>query len=250
MRRPKNADDPRFEQDEKGKWWFRRNADFGRQRAHQKTCPECKERFLNASQAAKFCSHSCAAASMHKAKPVTTPETRAAALKNAENARYSRDARGQWWYAVGKAGRRTRAEVRVCAVCGGSFLGNIYHKPKVPACSRSCAAKVPYERSGPRSGPRGGNWKGGRLLRSGYVQVWAPDHPSLVGTSRRYVPEHRLVMEEHLGRYLEPHETPHHKNGIRDDNRIENLELWERGQPAGQRAHERKHCPTCTCVDD
>ena len=47
--------------------------------------------------------------------------------------------------------------------------------------------------------------------------------------------EHRVVMEEHLGRKLLPHENIHHKNGDRADNRIENLELWSTFQPSGQR---------------
>ena len=65
-------------------------------------------------------------------------------------------------------------------------------------------------------------WKGGRLKNSnGYVMIHNPEHPA--STKTGYVPEHRLIMENKVGRYLTGVEVVHHINGIRDDNRIENL---------------------------
>lgn len=95
-----------------------------------------------------------------------------------------------------------------------------------------------------------GNWKGGRVIQGdGYVLVWMdPGDPLAAMRSRvGYVLEHRLVMARSLGRPLQPWETVHHINGVRDDNRPENLELWRNRQPRGQRANEQRHCPTCTC---
>jgi uncharacterized protein (DUF1330 family) len=58
----------------------------------------------------------------------------------------------------------------------------------------------------------------------GYIVVYSPDHP--FRNSKKYVLEHRLVMEKHLGRFLNKSEEVHHVNGIRNDNRIENLKLF------------------------
>lgn len=67
----------------------------------------------------------------------------------------------------------------------------------------------------------------------GYVYLTFPDEKN------RRILEHRHVMEQHLGRPLWPDESVHHKNGDRADNRIANLELWSRWQPAGQRVKDK-----------
>ena len=67
------------------------------------------------------------------------------------------------------------------------------------------------------------NWKGGKSKNEGYILIYSPKHP--FRNSKQYVPEHRLVMEKHLGRYLNHIEIVHHINRNRSDNRIENLML-------------------------
>jgi HNH endonuclease len=78
--------------------------------------------------------------------------------------------------------------------------------------------------------------KGWRIDR-GYIFIFEPTHPN--AHKDGYVAEHTRVMAELLGRPLERFEEVHHKNGLRSDNRPENLELWARGmQPPGSRVSD------------
>jgi hypothetical protein len=88
---------------------------------------------------------------------------------------------------------------------------------------------------GLRANAFNGNWKGVVIRhRKHYVMIRVPDHPGAPG-NQGYVFRTILVMERLLGRYLLPDESAHHRNGVRDDNRPENLELWIRAVPSGIR---------------
>lgn len=77
-------------------------------------------------------------------------------------------------------------------------------------------------------GEKNPNWKKGWFLdyRGYLILRLQPDHPYFKMTDGRgYVREHRLVMAQNVGRPLDRWEVVHHRNGLKDDNRIENLEL-------------------------
>jgi hypothetical protein len=120
---------------------------------------------------------------------------------------------------------------KTCPSCSQAFTTRW---DRQVCCSRTCARKRDAQVGGPR------NWKGGRNRHvSGYIKVKAGGHPA--ADRDGYVMEHRLVMEQALGRRLLPSERVHHKNGNRADNRPENLELWAilgRKDPAGQRLED------------
>lgn len=98
-------------------------------------------------------------------------------------------------------------------------------------CGQTVVSKVlisaGLRSKGRASGPDHGSWKGGIVERDGYLLEMIPhDHPMVsMRTRNGYVMQHRLVMAMHLQRPLNSHETVHHINGDRSDNRIENLQL-------------------------
>ena len=96
--------------------------------------------------------------------------------------------------------------------------------------------KISLSKKGRYIGANHPNWKGGRhKSAAGYVLVWVDPKDFFFsmarkGTTGHYVDEHRLIMAKHLNRCLLPWEVVHHKNGLRDDNRLENLELLPHGR--------------------
>jgi len=117
-----------------------------------------------------------------------------------------------------------------CYVCGGE----VWHKRR--DVGRACQ-KCNYQskhRIGNFSTTGEGHpqWRGGKRKRREYISITLPHDSPFKDMAYKYpkancwrLEEHRLVMAQHLGRNLKRHEVVHHKNGVKTDNRIENLEL-------------------------
>jgi len=112
---------------------------------------------------------------------------------------------------------------RICLNCNKRFEVNPKNT-RQKFCSRYCV----------NNGSFSAMWKGGiHIETKGYIRIKQRNHPYI--DKQGYVLEHRLAMEQSLGRYLLPYEIVHHKNHIKTDNRIENLEIFNASE------HRRKH---------
>lgn len=96
---------------------------------------------------------------------------------------------------------------------------------KRPPFSKEWRKNISIAHKGILNGVKNHFWRGGIRKDHGYILRHVPNHPH--ANRQGYVYEHRLVMESYLGRYLKIEERPHHINGIKSDNRIENLLLFE-----------------------
>ncbi len=134
-------------------------------------------------------------------------------------------------------GKCKKATLATCIHCGETSWVQSLSRPLKEHRCRSCASEHRVYKVYPK-GEKASNWRGGRFYdKSGYVMVWVDDASFYAPMIKqdRYAREHRLIMAMHLGRNLHSWETVHHKNGIKDDNRIGNLEL---ATPGG---HSRSH---------
>ena len=100
---------------------------------------------------------------------------------------------------------------------------------KAKACSHKCYALNREKRGAYKS----------IIMINKYKYIYKPEHPYAIGTKKLYVAEHRLVMEEYLGRFLEDSEIVHHKDKDTLNNNIDNLELMTVSEHNCHHANEK-----------
>lgn len=125
--------------------------------------------------------------------------------------------------------------MNTCRTCQTNFIPKVRTRPNNPNyyCSKQC-----YHRY-----RKGRKRKEGYRHSWGYKYIFKIDHP--YANDGKYVAEHRLIMEEKMGRYLEPNEIVHHINGNKSDNRVENLVVISR-QEHGRIHNTGKPCSEAT----
>ena len=90
-------------------------------------------------------------------------------------------------------------------------------------------------------GKRGAYNSDKKVINKKYIYIYCPEHPNAVGGRKLYVAEHRLRMEEKIGRLLTKDEIVHHINEDTMDNRIENLQIMTPSEHGKHHQNFRKH---------
>ena len=114
-----------------------------------------------------------------------------------------------------------------CPVCGEDIIKPTGEGNRLTACSQSCAETTKEKKVYKPF-----------IVVNGYKYIYKPNHPNAINGGR-YVAEHRLVLEDKIGRFLTNDEVAHHKNGDKQDNRPENLELMTFSKHSSHHAKER-----------